>query len=303
MQINLKKEKLIAWSVLGGVTVIGMIALYAMSGDGETALALEQARAVHAEHTGRQKIQDRIAEQRRANERLKKTIEDLKVQVGFHPKLNIPERTQHNFFFSQARSAVRDRIKKKAEVLSIGDSEKDYDTYLGFGKGPYAEWDAKLPPEDKADILLAMLQLTEKAALIATGDSNDPLDKLIIKHDEKPIETKPQGKDSAALMREYSITVEVKGSLTTILEILHKFSIKDSGLKSVIDPQINMDYPLVLTQLTINSANAKAKDGIQQLDATFKLAGMEFLSEAERTAAPGTGQPTERRAGEGRVRR
>jgi hypothetical protein len=292
MQINLKKEKTIAWSVLGGVALIGLIVLSAMSGDGETAAALESAKLAHAQLTGDEKIKDRIAEQRRANERLKKTIEDLKAQVGFQPKIAIVG--QKGEYFSVARSHVREAITQKAKVLSM-----EIDTYLGFGAAKNQEWVRKLPTEDEVDFLLAMLQLTEKAALIATAPSTDPLAKMFIKHDNKPIVTKPKGGDP--LMREYPITVEVQGSLTTILEILHKLSIKDSELKSEIDSKINMDYPLVLTKLTINSSKAKAKDGIQQLDATFNLAGMEFLSEAERTGAPGTGQPTERRAGEGRV--
>lgn len=298
MHVNLKKERQIAWAVLGGVALLGLIVLWMMSDDGQLAQQLSSAEAEHAKMVGPEKLSDRIDAQRRANQKLARTIEELKKQVGFTSELAIKAGEQHNLYFSNARARVREELNNKAAQLSID----DIDDWFGFGSGKSTAPLTKLPPENEADFLLVMLQLTEKAAMVALN-APDPLERLIISHGDRPVLTGPQGRPP--LLKEYPLTLKVRGSLESILTILHQLSAKNVNANSVISDQISKDYPLVITYFLIDSAKSKDKDGIQQLDATFNLAGMEFLSEKERGEAPagGASPGAAPSGGGGRVRR
>jgi hypothetical protein len=121
---------------------------------------------------------------------------------------------------------------------------------------------------------MTMLQLTEKAVGIVLAANEPPLESFAITH-ERAVETGPAGRP--VLLREYPLTLKVRGSLKDILWILHRLSQFEADGK---------DYPLILRGLVIQSENAKPKDNIQHLDAVFQLAGMQFLTPEERARDP-----------------
>ncbi len=271
---DLKRETNTAWLVLAGtVLVVGLAVWWIWDDSAPIADQLSQARAAHDKIAGKSKedMRRRIEQQRQANKELSDTIDKLKHDSGFSvlPAFSIPkDQHQPGYLFEHRLVEVRQALHEKAAPRSIL-----YDETIGFGS------DDKVPDDKDAPYLLTMLQLTEKAMDIAI-ETPSPLESMSITH-SKSVETGPVSRP--VLLREYPLELKVRGSLKDILWILHRFSEVSS---SVAAGGGSHDYPLILQRLTIVSDNAHSRDDIAQLDATFDIAGMQFLSAEERERDP-----------------
>ncbi len=70
----------------------------------------------------------------------------------------------------------------------------------------------------------------------------------------------------------------MRGSLRDLMWIQHALSLSEENGAHT--------YPLILQSWEIVSENAKPKDHINQLDAVFRVAGMQFLTPEERSRDP-----------------
>lgn len=274
MMPDVKKEEQTGWLVLAGSVVVALIALWIISDGGELAEQAEQARAGLAVG-GREDMAVHVERQVEANERLRKTIEQLKGETDFvlaDEFVIRPDERQPGYFFKRKFVEVRERLRDKAEARRIA-----YDQNIGFGADP------AVPPDSQAPYLLTMLQLTEKIVGIAF-DTERPLESLSVSHGPA-IDTGPETRP--VLVREYPLKLEVRGGLKDILGILHRISLIDPPGKD----GKRHDYPLILRGFSITSDNATPKDNISQLDAVFDLAAMRFISEEERAKDPLAFQP------------
>lgn len=231
---------------------------------------LAAAREAAAKIAGKEPLKARVARQRAANVELRTNITELKKQAGFTTKIEfkVPDtENEKGKFFLNRFVDVRQALREKAVARRIESDER-----LGFPP------DDKVPPDDEAQTLLDMLQLTEKALTVVLA-APDPVEWFDISHG-KPYETGPVSRPP--LLKEYPLTLKLRGSLKTVLWILHSYGTRSES-----------DYPLILRGLTIASSNNRVRDDVQQLEATFELAGMAFLAETGRApaqAAPrGTG--------------
>jgi hypothetical protein len=157
---------------------------------------------------------------------------------------------------------VQDYCRPKARERSIA-----YQENLGFVKT------AKVHKDEDAPYLLAMLQMTRKAADVILSTPSPVQSFKITQLQKQATITGPAGRPP--LLREYVLTLNVRGSLSDLLWILHRLAQKEE----------ENDYPLIVRGIRIESKNLDPKDSIQQLDAVFEVAAMEFLSEEERAAA------------------
>jgi hypothetical protein len=246
-----------------GAALVAALALgwFAWSDQPEIDARLEAARAAAAKISGKEPLKARVERQRAANVELRSNIAQLKNEAGFRrdERFTVPpsEREPGKFFanrFVEVRQALREQAMRR---------RIDSDERLGFPP------DDRVPPDSEAQQLLDMLQLTEKALRVVL-DAPDPVEWFDISHG-KPYETGPVARPP--LLAEYPLTLKLRGSLPTVLWILHQF-----GTRS------ERDYPLILRGLTIRSGNSKPKDDVQQLEAVFELAGMAFLADTTRDA-------------------
>lgn len=274
---DLRQPLLTAWAVFVGVALLCALVIWWLSDSGETPQQLEQAEHERAGLAGNVDLAKRIIEQKQANETLTQTISALKAVSKFAPEspFKVPANTQQpGQYFNEQLAAVQDFCRPKAQGRSIAYQER-----LGF------ENTAKVPSDEAAPYLLAMLQLTRKAADIILSTPSPVQSFRITQPLKQAIVTGPAGRP--ALLREYALKLEVRGSLSDLLWILHRLAQKDE----------DNDYPLIVRRITIDSKNINPKDNIQQLDAVFEIAAMEFLSDEERAAA---GKPGANKATSGR---
>jgi hypothetical protein len=248
-------------ALLAALIAAGGLAYWSWSDTPEVDARLEAARTAAGKISGKEPLRARVERQRAANAELKVNIAQLKSEAGFHrdERFTVPpgEREPGKFFLNRFVE-VRQDLREKAVRRRIESDER-----LGFPP------DDRVPPDSEAQQLLDMLQLTEKALGVVLL-AQDPVEWFDISHG-RPYETGPVARP--ALLAEYPLTLKVRGSLTTVLWILHQFGTR-----------AERDYPLILRGLTIRSDNSKPKDDVQQLEATFELAGMAFLADAGRDA-------------------
>jgi len=257
-------------AMCAAVLIAGGMVWYMWSDQPATDERLVTARAAAEKIRGKEVLRERVDKQRAANVELRANIAALKKQAGFivADRFKVPpgEREPGKFFLNRFVE-VRQALREKANNRRVESDER-----LGFPP------DDRVPPDAEAQPLLDMLQLTEKALTVVL-DSDDPVEWFDIGHG-KPYETGPLARPP--LLAEYPLTLKVRGSLKTVLQILHRFGTTAEG-----------DYPLILRGLTISSSNAKARDDVQQLEAVFELAGMAFLADAGRDQAePTSGKPS-----------
>lgn len=223
---------------------------------------LTAAREASARIAGKEPLKQRVERQRAANVELRANIAELKAQAGFTTAERFkvpPTENEKGKFFLNRFVDVRQALREKAVARRIESDER-----LGFPP------DDKVPPDDEAQTLLDMLQLTEKALTVVLA-APDPVEWFDISHG-KPYDTGPVSRPP--LLKEYPLTLKLRGSLKTVLWILHSY-----GTRS------ERDYPLILRGLNIASSNNRVRDDVQQLEATFELAGMAFLADTGRTPA------------------
>jgi hypothetical protein len=273
MRPDVKKEKRAGWIALSAALVVGALVVMWFSQDDGLSEQLDQVRSAHAAMTGPEPFAQRIAKQQEANEALSRTIEELKRGSGFTAARDfrieaedIRKGFNPGYIFKDRFTGVRQKLNDIAAQKHIEYKEDN----LNFGFGS----DEKVPPDRDAPDLLIMLQLTEKAALIAFN-TRTPIVKFNITHGTKKV-TGPAGRPP--LVREYPLTMEVTATLEDVLWILH-------ALSQVKEPEAGKpseDYPLVLQDLQISAMNLTEKDEIQVVQAVFKIYGMQFLPPQER---------------------
>lgn len=264
MRPVVRKEVMTGWAVLGGTLLVSLLGLWLVTDGGELAEQVSAARTA-LPPGGKEELRIRVERQREANQNLHLTIEKLKKDASFEieTRFQIPkDDKQPGYLFKKRFVEVRQGLRQKAEAGRIV-----YDENIGFGADP------EVPKDELAPYLMTMLQLTEKVVGIAL-DTPSPLESLTITHG-KEIETGPESRP--ALLREFPLQLNVRGSLKDILWILHRLSQVEPG---------GHDYPVILRGLLIESENIKARDNVQQLTAEFELAGMRFLTEEERARDP-----------------
>ena len=226
---------------------------------------LAAAREAAAKVKGSEPLRERVARQKAANVELRANIAELKAQAGFSTKIEfkVPDsENEKGKFFLNRFVDVRQALREQAQRRRIESDER-----LGFPP------DDKVPPAEEAQQLLDMLQLTEKALSVVLA-APDPVEWFDIAHG-RPYDTGPVSRPP--LLKEYPLTLKVRGSLKTVLSILHSYGTRNEK-----------DYPLILRGLTIASANNRVRDDVQQLEAVFELAGMAFLADTTRAAKPAT---------------
>lgn len=262
---DLRQSLLVAWAVFAGALLVCALVVWWMSDSGELPQQLAAAEKERRELEGNIDLAKRIVEQKHANDTLAQTIAALKVSSRFAPEspFKVPaNHPQPGQYFNEQLAAVQDYCRPKAAGRSIG-----YQENLGFPKT------AKVHKDEEAPYLLAMLQLTRKAADVILSTPSPVQSFQITQPQKQAIVTGPTGRPP--LLREYVLTLMVRGSLSDLLWILHRLAQKDE----------DSDYPLIVRRITIESKNINPKDDIQQLDAVFEVAAMEFLTDEERAAA------------------
>lgn len=270
---DLSRPLATAWGVFAGVLLLCATAVWWLSDAGEEPQQLSAAEEEMRKLAGTVDLEKRIAEQKAANETLTQTIERLKAETGMTvsaPFLVPIGHAQPGQYFNEQLAGVQDFCRPKARARSIAYQER-----LGF------ENTAKVPRDEDAPYLLTMLQLTRKAADIILS-TKDPVQSFRITQPVKrAVTTGPAGRPP--LLREYPLRLEVRGALSDLLWILHRLALKDGA----------GDYPLVVRSFRIDSKNINPNDGIQQLDAVFDVAAMQFLTPDERAEAakPGARAP------------
>lgn len=256
------------WAVLGGLVLVSGLVLWWLADDGGRGEALAGAQGELAKLGGTVVLEQRLREQREANEHLRATIETLKARCGFRlaelykVPAGIP---QPGMYFIERMLAVQDALRPKAQARSV-----QYQERLGF------ERTAKVPGVAETPYLLAMLQITEKAAGIVLDNPGEvpPVERFAITQPEKgPVDTGTVGRPP--LLREYPLRIELRAKLPTVLWILHR-------LAQVDGPD---DFPLILRNLRIDGRNFQENTEVQSLDAVIEVAAMQFLSPEERRTA------------------
>jgi hypothetical protein len=272
MTPDLSKPARTGWLVLAGTIVVAVLGLWLVSDDGTAGTNLAK-RQIELKHNQKgESAEARLAAERAAVDELRHTINVLKLDAGFQllPRFQVPtnpseERLkQPGYFLKQRLLEVRGRVHDECFRKSI-----TYDEALGFST------ENKVAPDEEAPYQLAMLQLTERTVNLLLATPHPISSFAFTKIAPKPVETGPANRPP--LLREYILEVKVVGGLEDILWILHQLSQVDTK-----DPT---DYPLVLQHLAIDSNNPTARDEITQLTAIMRVAGMQFLSDAERGAA------------------
>lgn len=265
-------------ALLAATIAAGAMFWWSMRDGSATAVRLQAAQEAARRIAGREPLSGRVERQQTANTELRANIATLKQQAGFTvaPRFQVPpDHKEPGKYFLNQFVTVRQALREKALARRI-----DSDERLGFPP------DDKVPSDAEAPQLLAMLQLTEKALTVVL-DAPDPVEWFDITH-AKPYETGPANRPP--LLLEYPLTLKVRGSLKTVLWILHRFGQREDKPG---------EYPLILRGLTIRSENTRAKDDIQQLEATYELAGMSFIDDLKREAAAGAprSEPASRLSG------
>ncbi len=262
-----------AWGILAGVLVLCAAVVWWLSDAGDQPQQLATAEEEVRKLAGTVDLEKRIAEQKTANATLTQTIERLKAETGMTvvaPFLVPVGNAQPGQYFNEQLAVVQDFCRPKAQRLSIVYQER-----LGFDKT------AKVPRDEDAPHLLTMLQLTRKAADIILSTKNPVQSFNITQPARRAVVTGPAGRPP--LLREYPLRLEVRGALSDLLWILHRLALKDGA----------GDYPLIVRSFRIDSKNINPNDGVQQLDAVFDVAAMQFLTADERAEAakPGGRSP------------
>jgi hypothetical protein len=268
MMPDVKKDEKKGWLVLMGAIVVCLTTFFMFSDGGALETQAESAQS-KLSTGGREDMAKHVQRQMEANQKLRETIEQLKIDTRFElaEYYQIPPNTpQPGFLFKKKFIEVRERLRNKAAARRIV-----YDENIGFGSDP------KVPDDREAPYLMTMLQVTEKLVSIAI-ETPAPLETFSVVQ-LTAIDTGPVSRP--VLVREYPLTLKVRGGLKDILWMLHRISEvsqTSSGVKT--------DYPLILTGFSIKSENATPKDDISQLDAEFQIAAMRFISEEERAKDP-----------------
>ncbi len=256
-----------AASLAGAVLVAGLLCWWFLD-DGGAAERRTAGKAKVEALRGDQEFTARLAQQRAANDKLRSTIDSLKTEVGFtiHKDYVVPKgTTQPGYFFRTFFEEVQANLRDRAQSRSV-----DFDQGLGF--------ETDVPDDKDVPDLLRSLQLTHKAVGCVLAGDITRMERFTVTHGAPVLAGSSK---RPPLLREFPLTLTVTASLPDILWILHRFAVTDAKMKD--------DYPLALRGLKIASPNQDENQEIQVLEATFDVAAMEFLSEADRAKFTPTG--------------
>ncbi len=297
MRPDTSKERRNGWIVLGGAVAASLIALWIYGADNGRADQLEKAKADHAKMTGSESIATRIDRERKVNDILRQSINELKQQTGFQlahfftitdeDVRNSGGKHKSEIFADNQLSVVHDDISHRAEDLDLTSSDIGFDTK-----------NMKMT-DDETLINSIYLQITDRVAVICCsippGVGTDHIHSLKITHANdltlpKPIS--PPGRPP--LLREYPVQVHIEGPLAEVMYILTRFC--DPKLTPDPDhPDLTHDpgmYPLVLQKATFHCDRSVVEEPNEpvdkQLDVTvdFAVAALQFIDEAKRGASP-----------------
>jgi hypothetical protein len=278
MTPDLATDRLRAWGTCAGAAAVaaGLIAAVWYGADVPGVLEQRDRERQRVARIAGEPIDERIRAQQESNRALAATIGRLMEQTKFEiardfqvlPEANTRIEIEPGYRWKDRFLEVRQRVRDAARPGSIERGE-----YLGF---PDA---VEVPPASQVPGMLAMLQLVEKIslAICATPPWTERFD---IKPGV-PVDAGPVA-DGKALIREYPLTLTVRGELESVMRLLWRMA----QILPVPDRDAR-PYPLVIKGLVINSENVTARDGINQLTAVVELAALEY----QRTvaASPGTG--------------
>ncbi len=295
MRPDTTQDMKVGWISIAVVAAICLLAYFIVSDGGKSAKAVESALRTYEKHKGEEQypLMKEIRRQSEANEELARNIESLKNAVGIKPvrPFALPSNftKQKGLYFRLVFDIAVEYLNDKARFKRV----QEYSTSLGFEFR-----DGQIIEEDQAKEELIRLQLIVRAMLLALS-TPDRLQEISIVQ-RKIVVTGPESRPP--LLREYPFVLKVRGSLKDILWLMHQYSADtvpmdtvddwnklvthvQSNMKRAIEPTTSKDhFPLILRGLKINSENSEPLDNVQQLEAEFELAGMEFLSDAERQA-------------------
>lgn len=258
-----------SWGVLSAALVITVIGLWWWW---DPALAEQAAQVKQPGDDTGEDLARRIALQETAIKQTAHSTELLKSATGFTVRKdfqiltsspNLKEREPNARWFDRynaVKSAIQDLARQRSTAVTPS---------LGFNLS-----EGSLPkPEDLVQSLV-MLQLVEKAMLTALAPG-EPLDSVEISLGA--LNGRLTGNaQRPPLLREFRLTLKVKGRLENLLGLLHQFA----------ESRNEQDYPLVLCSASIDSNNRTAKDDMPILIGQFELAGMRYLTAEERGVKP-----------------
>lgn len=316
MRPNIAHEIKVNYAILGGVVLLGLIALLVVHDWGAASEAYERTRDTYTRSQGHDlQLAEQVKELEKAKDALAGRIEDLKGRVGLQMVMPFvlseakrSRRSRHGEEFFRIYNQVRDKLREKARRGNV-----EFNDAMGFGF-----LDGKPPPDERAREHMIMLQLVSKAVYMALHTPNREISSvqvLPLMMAQNVVLAGPSreaGKDypgrDAPLMREFHFGIRVVGSLHDQLWLLHRLSLDQpptkehedfknwlQGLaKEILSPRLirslqeadsessvvgNEVCPLVVTDCRIASHNAQQINGVSYLTMELQLSGMEFLDE------------------------
>lgn len=264
------------WLVLAGTVVLCLLLAF---------FAVPEETAVDAatmDETQGQLLSELIRTQRSENQLLAKNLAELKRGVGFTVKreFEVPDEElayarQPGLFFHDRRNELIQKLDNRAHEKGI----QGWDKNIGFADSAGSVPPRQPPPNDEADNLLLLLQVTKRVVSICLETPTPLVEILVVPHGQQKgriaelVRTvSPPGRPP--LFREYTVSLKLKGSLSDILWVVHRLS---PGLD-----EAGLDFPLVLKSFTLTSDNVDLAKPIPQLSITMTVAGLSFLSDKER---------------------
>jgi len=263
------------WLVLSGAVVLCLVLAYA-------AVPEDVVVDPSAADSQGQLLSELIRTQRSENLMLTRNLEELKRGVGFTIKheFEVPDEElayarQKGLFFHDRRNELIQKLDNRAHEKGI----QGWDKNIGFAEGVAAVPARQPPPNDDADNLLILLQVTKRVVSICLETPTPLIDILVVPHGQSKAKIAdlvrtiaPPGRPP--LFREYTVNLKLKGSLSDILWVVHRLS---PGRD-----EANVDFPLVLKSFTLTSDNVDLSKPIPQLSITMTVAGLSFLDDKER---------------------
>lgn len=241
------------------------------------------------------------------------------------PPYRVPKKaTNENMghYWKLLYGATWENLKKRAVAINNLPAD-DYDTPIGFDKFSRGQGE---PTAAQTPYYLTMLQLVTKAVYLAQAAPSGTIRMIRIDDvdPERVVPTGPAGRP--ALLREFPFTLKIKGSLQDISWLLHvlcddlrsqqqgeepakvhqEFEEWLQNLTALAKEKLKIEFdvedrpteagnavcPLIVRGLHITGPFDDAKDQVPMFDervlleATFDLAGMQFLSDQERQLEP-----------------
>lgn len=305
MRPNLQREHAISWGILALAVVVAVaVGWWLRERAAAASRAFESAREAYARRIGSHDLAGLVAKVEDAILDMEGQIGELKRLTGFRrlPPFLVPgDSDLRGSYFSFVFNTVFDELQFLADAKQVAiDGSR-----IGF-----ADFSGQAVDEGSLQRWLTMLQLVTKGAWLALSTPDESLESVEVLPLSigNIVETGPAGRPP--LVREYPFSMKVRGSLRAIKWLLWQFSL-DERTEGSFDAKLNewlaqrsrelrkeveVDVPLndgsvsvgplILRRITLSSGNTSPRDSVNQLDVTFHLAGMEYVSDADRNERP-----------------